>query len=145
MHIVSTNFAKTLVWKHEYNVKLWPDVTNTARQMQMTTICYWMKPPWNFSAHPTDLICTFQILKSFCATKIWSLRIYYRWPESLFQTPTPLLFQIFWIRIRFRVPKVFKFENPTSAQTPASIIDQTEIYPCYPLRNDNAESCYCWN
>ena len=23
MHIVSTDFAKTLVWKHEYDVKLW--------------------------------------------------------------------------------------------------------------------------
>jgi len=23
-----------------------------------------------------------------------------RWPESLFQTPTPLLFQNFWIRVR---------------------------------------------
>jgi len=23
MHIVSTNFVKTLVWKHEYDVKLW--------------------------------------------------------------------------------------------------------------------------
>jgi len=23
MHIVSTNFAKALVWKHEYDVKLW--------------------------------------------------------------------------------------------------------------------------
>jgi len=23
MHIMSTNFAKTLVWKHEYDVKLW--------------------------------------------------------------------------------------------------------------------------
>jgi len=23
MHIMLTNFAKTLVWKHEYDVKLW--------------------------------------------------------------------------------------------------------------------------
>jgi len=23
MHIVSTNFAKALLWKHEYDVKLW--------------------------------------------------------------------------------------------------------------------------
>jgi len=23
MHIISTNFAKTLVWKHEYDVELW--------------------------------------------------------------------------------------------------------------------------
>jgi len=23
MHIMSTNFAKTSVWKHEYDVKLW--------------------------------------------------------------------------------------------------------------------------
>jgi len=37
MHIVSTNFAKTLIWKHGY------DVTNSAHQIHMTTICHWMK------------------------------------------------------------------------------------------------------
>jgi len=39
MRIMSTNFAKMLVWKHEY------DDTNTAHQIQMTTICHWMTPP----------------------------------------------------------------------------------------------------
>jgi len=38
MHIMSTNFVKTLVWKHEY------DVTKTAHNKQMTTICHWMNP-----------------------------------------------------------------------------------------------------
>ena len=47
-----------------------------------------------------------------------------RWPESLFQTPTPLLFQNFWIRVR----QLFKFENPTPLQTPAAIIDPTVVY-----------------
>jgi len=36
--------------------------------------------------------------------------------------------------------EVFKFENPTpvQSQTPTSIIDPTEIYPCFHLRNDHA-------
>jgi len=45
-------------------------------------------------------------------------KYYSRWPESLFQTPTPLLFQNFWIRVRL----FFKFENPTPVQTLATII-----------------------
>jgi len=65
-----------------------------------------------------------------------------RWPESLFQTPTPLLFQNFWIRIRVR--KVYKFENPTPFQIRANI-DPTEIYPCFYSRNDHADACYCRN
>jgi len=32
-----------------------------------------------------------------------------RWPESLFQTPAPLLFQNFWIRVRMRVWQFFEF------------------------------------
>jgi len=63
-------------------------------------------------------------------------------PESLFQTPTPLLFQNFSIRIRVR--KYFKFENPTPVQTPATI-DPTEIYPCFCSRNDHEGPCYCRN
>jgi len=43
MHIVTTNFAKTLVWKHEYDVKLWHHKQRTP--VQMTTTCYWVKPP----------------------------------------------------------------------------------------------------
>jgi len=57
-----------------------------------------------------------------------------------FQTPIPLLFRNF----RIRVLKFFKFENPTPLQTPAPI-DPTEIHPCFYSRNDHAKSCYCWN
>jgi len=33
------------------------DVTNSAHQIQITTICRWMKPPpWKFSAYATDWI-----------------------------------------------------------------------------------------
>jgi len=42
MHIVSTNFAKTLVWKHLYDVKLWRHKHRTANTM--STICHLMKP-----------------------------------------------------------------------------------------------------
>jgi len=62
-----------------------------------------------------------------------------RLPESLFQTPTPFLFPNFSIRL------FFKFQNPTSVQTPATIIDPTIIYPCFYLRNDRTDSCYCRN
>jgi len=36
---MSTNFAKSLVRKQDY------DVTISAHQIQMTTLCHWMKPP----------------------------------------------------------------------------------------------------
>ena len=64
-----------------------------------------------------------------------------RWPESLFQTPTLLLFQNFWMRVR--IWQFFKFDNPTPVQTPARIIDPTVAYPCFYLRNDHTDSCYC--
>jgi len=35
MHIMSTNFAKTLVWKHDYMTSNC-DVINSAHQIQMT-------------------------------------------------------------------------------------------------------------
>jgi len=54
----------------------------------------------------------------------------------IFQTPTPLLFQNVWIRVRIRVRLFFKFVSPTPVQTPATMIDQTVIYPCFYLRND---------
>ena len=44
-----------------------------------------------------------------------------RWPKSLFQPPTPLLFQKCLIRIQVRIRKIFKFENPTPFQTLAAI------------------------
>jgi len=58
-----------------------------------------------------------------------------------FQTPTPLLFQNFWIWVRL----FFKFENPTLVQTPATTIDPNVIYPCFYQKNDRTDSCYCWN
>jgi len=64
----------------------------------------------------------------------------WRWPESLFQAPTPLLFQNFWIRIRVR--KFFKFENRTPIQTPGTIA-ATENYQWFHFTNDHADSCYC--
>jgi len=42
-----------------------------------------------------------------------------------------------------RVRLFFKFENPTPVQTPATIIDSTVIYPCFYLRHDRTDSCYC--
>jgi len=47
----------------------------------------------------------------------------------------------FWMRVRL----LFKFENPTPVQTPATIIDPTVIHPCFYLRNDHADSCYYRN
>ena len=55
-----------------------------------------------------------------------------RWPESLFQTLTSLLFQKFGIRIR--VLQFFKVENPTPVQTPSTIINITLIFPCFLLK-----------
>jgi len=53
MSIMSTN-AKTLVWKHEYDVKC--DVKESAHQVQMTSICHSMTPlPWKFSAFAPGL------------------------------------------------------------------------------------------
>ena len=60
-----------------------------------------------------------------------------RWPESRFQTPTPLLFQNFRIRVRNRVRQFVIFVNPTPVQTPATIIDLGVIYSCFYFRNDN--------
>ena len=65
-----------------------------------------------------------------------------RWPESIFRTPTPLLFQNFWIRVR--IWQFFKFENPTPVHTPAAIINPTLIYPCFYLRNDHTDYCRHW-
>ena len=42
------------------------------------------------------------------------------------------------------VREFFKFEKPSPVHTPATI-DPTEIYPCFYLRNDHTDSCYCWN
>jgi len=44
-----------------------------------------------------------------------------------------------------RVRQYFKFENPTPVQTPATIINQTLIYPCFYLRNNHTDSCHYRN
>jgi len=52
MHIMSTKFAKTLVWKHEYNIELWRH-----KQRKPNTNDHHMpliEPPWKFSAYATD-------------------------------------------------------------------------------------------
>jgi len=44
-----------------------------------------------------------------------------------------------------RVRLLFEFENPTPVQTPATIIHPAVIYPCFYLRNDRTDPCYCRN
>jgi len=53
MHIMSTNFAKTLVWKHANDVKLWrhKQCTPNANDQHATLN---RTPPWNFYAYATD-------------------------------------------------------------------------------------------
>jgi len=65
------------------------------------------------------------------------------WPESVFQTPVRFLFQNFWIRVRVRL--LFKFKNLAPVRTPATIINPTLIYPCFYLRNDDTDPCFCPN
>ena len=54
MHVMSTNFAKTLVWKHENDVKLWrhKERTPNTNDHHMTLNG---PPPWRFSAYATAL------------------------------------------------------------------------------------------
>jgi len=56
MHIMSTNFAKKLVWKDEYDVKLWrhKERTANANDNHMPLI---ETPPWKSSAYATTLCC----------------------------------------------------------------------------------------
>jgi len=51
MHIMSTNFAKTLVWKHGNDVKLWRHKQRTpnANDHHMTLN---QNPPWKFLRTP---------------------------------------------------------------------------------------------
>ena len=53
--------------------------------------------------------------------------------------PVPKCLNRVWIWVRL----FFKFENPTSVQTPATIIDLIVIYPCFCIKIDHADSCYC--
>jgi len=65
---------------------------------------------------------------------------YQKWLESLFQTPTPFLFQNFWIRVRVRL--FFKFEHPTPVPTPLQSSIQPWFTHVFFPRNDHADSCY---
>jgi len=58
MHIMSTNFAKTLVWKHEYDVKLWCHKDRTPQ-----TIDHHM--PLN-ETHPMKIFCV-----RHCSRHLW--------------------------------------------------------------------------
>jgi len=52
MHFMSTNFAKTLVWKHGNDVKLWRHKQRTPNtNTHHTTLNE--TPPWKFSAYAT--------------------------------------------------------------------------------------------
>jgi len=72
MPIMSTIFHKTLVWKHEYDVKLWRH-RKSPHQIQMTTICHWMKPPHgNFLRTPLftkSLFCLCRLLSPYGITE----------------------------------------------------------------------------
>ena len=50
-----------------------------------------------------------------------------------------------WHRRRIWAWQFFKFGNPTLVQTPATIINPTLIYPCFYLRNDHTDPCFCLN
>jgi len=87
--------------------------------------------------------------------KCWNHTVYWKlslssacWEEvtgatfsDSYSAPTPLLSQNFWIRVR----KFFKFEIPIPVQITATFIDLIEIYPCFYLRNDHIDTCYCRN
>ena len=97
--------------------------------------------PWNLDGANLDSCWCHQRARRFGQRHLSLPYAWQRWPESLFQTPTPLLFQNFWISVR----QFFKIENPTPVQTPVTIINPSLIYPCFYLRNDHTDSCYCRN
>jgi len=53
MHIVSTNFTKTLVWKHEYDVQLWRHKQRTRNRNDHHMPLNEPLPPRKFSARTT--------------------------------------------------------------------------------------------
>jgi len=124
----------------------------------------WSRPRWPKSPplmtsltknpHPATKIIFFESRLEYLPSllSLWTALYHFRrssktdhWSESLFQTLTPLLLKTFWIRVQMRVQKFFKFENPTSVQTPVTIINPTLIFPCFYLRNGHTDSCYCRN
>ena len=125
----TSKFIATLSWMRilPSKWKLWPTTLSKID---------WYDPCLNFSFYVKTKVYRINELRcKFCLNQ--------RWPESLFQTPIPLLYPNF--LIRFRVWLFFKFENPTPVRTPATIIDATVIYPCFYLRNNHTDSCYCRN
>jgi len=125
-------------------------VVHLVLQHCLGTYQQWIFPAFfaHFQVFTTAKICfifklclTSSETRFFVETTYRGLSEKQRWPESLFQTPTPLLFQNIWIRVR----EYFKFGNPTPVQIPATIIDPPVIYPCFYLRNDHTDSCYCRN
>jgi len=53
MHIVSINFAKTLVWKHEYDVKTVTSQAAHTKYKWPPHATEWNPPLWKFSAYAT--------------------------------------------------------------------------------------------
>jgi len=53
MHIMSTNFVKMLVWKDEYDVKLWRHKERTANTNDHHMPLIEKKTPWKVSAYAT--------------------------------------------------------------------------------------------
>jgi len=64
MHNVSTNFAKTLVWKHEYDVKLW-------RYKQRTPNTYGHHIPLSEIPHEIFLRTPLYTRNSSCIALLW--------------------------------------------------------------------------
>jgi len=70
---MSTNFAKTLVWKQDYDVILWRHKQRTpnTKKYKLPYATEWTPPPWKVSAYATDRlqnsqgICVNQLLSAF--------------------------------------------------------------------------------
>jgi len=61
---MSTNFAKTLVWKHDYDVKLWCHEQRTPNTNDY--LCHWMKPPHeNFLLTPLNSHTFFRLIHAY--------------------------------------------------------------------------------
>ena len=110
--------------KHEYDVKLWrykqrtPNTNDTIRHWIKSFMKIFYVRHCCFSLSPCDDVITLRWIRSsnrrMRLVEWWVLYSCYaegrrfdflfgrlqRWPESLFQTPTPLLFQKFWIRVQ---------------------------------------------
>jgi len=122
--LISANFAKRWFGKHEYDVKLWrykqrtPNTNDTIRHWIKSFMKIFYVRHCCFSLSPCDDVITLRWIRSsnrrMRLVEWWVLYSCYaegrrfdflfgrlqRWPESLFQTPTQLLFQKFWIRVQ---------------------------------------------